>query len=121
MPLAGRARTGEDPAVVKSGALSGDLEEMPLPDVLRFIESLRKTGEVAVVAATGERGILYCREGQPIHAEWRDQIGIPAAIAMLKTRAGTFRFATKPVNVERATVMVSLTLLLKDAASDVGT
>ena len=119
VPLTGtaRMRTGDDTEVVKSGSLSGDLEEMPLPDVLRFMESLKKTGELAVLSATGERGTLYVREGQPIHAEFRDQIGIPAALTILRTRKGSFRFASKPVQVERATVMASLGLLLKDAAS----
>lgn len=117
LPPSQRSRPGEDTEVVKSGSLSGDLEEVPLPDVLRFIETLKKTGEVALLSGTGDRGTLYVRDGQPVHAEFKDLIGMPAAVAILRLRKGSFRFAAKPVQVERATVTTTLASLLKDAAA----
>jgi hypothetical protein len=107
----------EETEVVKQGALAGDLGEMPLPDVLRFIESLKKTGDVSILASTGERGTLFCRDGAIVHAEWRDQLGTQAALAILRVREGSFRFAAKPVAIDKPTVTATLAVLLKDALS----
>ena len=52
----------------------------------------------------------------PVHAEWRDQIGITAALSILRVRQGSFRFNAQPLQIQ-PTVTVSLSLLIKDAAA----
>ena len=45
------------------------------------------------------------------------QLGMAAAVSILRLKHGSFRFSAKPIQIDKATIMCSLTLLLKDAAT----
>jgi pSer/pThr/pTyr-binding forkhead associated (FHA) protein len=112
-----KPRPTDETDVVRSGALAGELQEMPIGDVVRFIEALRKTGELALVGPGGERGTMFFRDGQPIHAEWKVQLGAQAAVAILRLKGGTFRFSAKTIDVLKATINAPLGALIAEAAS----
>ncbi|MBI3722339.1 FHA domain-containing protein [bacterium] len=117
-----RTQTGSPPAVpdeteaIRTGSLAGDAAEIPIGDVARFVETLRKTGELAVLSSTGERGCLVFRDGQPVHAEWKMSLGTQAAVAIFRVKAGSFRFAAKPIEVQKSSITAPLATLLEEAS-----
>ena len=81
-----KMRAMDETDVIRPGSLAGEIADMPMPDVARFIEALRKTGELTVIAPSGERGIVLFRDGQPIHAEFKVTLGSAAAVALFHRR-----------------------------------
>ena len=118
-----RVPTVEETEVIRPGSLTGEISEIPVADVCRLIETLRKTGELCVVtsppsgAGVGDRGTLFFRDGKPVHAEWKVSLGVPAAVAMLRLKTGCFRFSTKPIDIQKASVNTPLASLLNEAAA----
>ncbi len=113
-----RLRALDETDVIKPGSLAGELADMPIPDVARFIEALRKTGELTVIAG-GDRGIILFRDGQPVHAEFKVSLGPSAAVALFRLKQGNFRFAVKAIEVPKATITSTLSSLLTEAANPV--
>jgi pSer/pThr/pTyr-binding forkhead associated (FHA) protein len=111
-----RMRAMDETDVIRPGSLAGELSDMPIADVVRFIEALRKTGELTVIAPTGERGTILFRDGQPIHAEFKVTLGPQAAVALFKLKGGNFRFAVKTIEVPRASISAPLATLLAEAS-----
>ncbi len=112
-----KLRPMDETDVIRPGSLAGEISDMPMPDVARFIEALRKTGELTVLAATGERGIVLFRDGNPVHAEFKITLGPAAAVALFRIKAGNFRFSVKPIELAKVTITQSLTALLSEAAN----
>ena len=69
-----------------------------------------------IAAPGGERGMLFFREGQPIHAEWKVSLGATAAVGVLRLKAGTFRFSVKAIDIQKPTISATLGSLLAEAA-----
>lgn len=115
-----RLRAMDETDVIRPGSLAGELTDMPIPDVARFIEALRKTGELTVISATGERGTVLFRDGQAVHAEFKVSLGPPAAVAVFRLKAGNFRFAVKAIELTKATISQPLGTLLAEAANATG-
>jgi len=111
-----KMRAMDETDVIRPGSLAGELSDMPIADVVRFIEALRKTGELTVIAPTGERGTILFRDGQPIHAEFKVTLGPQAAVALFKLKGGNFRFAVKTIEIPRASISTPLATLLSEAA-----
>jgi pSer/pThr/pTyr-binding forkhead associated (FHA) protein len=110
-----RPRGHDETDALNTGALAGELSEVPITDVVRLLESLQKTGELAVFGPMGERGLILFRNGSPVHAEWKVSIGAPAAHVMLRLKAGGFRFSAKPIQVAKDTIFVRCTTLIEEA------
>ncbi|MEZ0227365.1 MAG: FHA domain-containing protein [Planctomycetota bacterium] len=114
-----RLRALDETDVIKPGSLAGELSDMPIPDVARFIEALRKTGELTVIGTGGDRGIVLFRDGQPVHAEFKVSLGSTAAVAIFRLKQGNFRFAVKAIEIPKATIAQPLSTLLTEAANPV--
>jgi len=115
-----RLRAMDETDVIRPGSLAGEIAEMPIADVARFIEALRKTGELTVIATTGERGTVLFRDGQAVHAEFKVSLGPAAAVAVFRLKTGNFRFSVKPIELARATISQPLGTLLAEAANATG-
>ena len=88
---ASQQRKGNRP-VEEAPRMSGNLEEIPLPDLLQLFGTSRKNG-VLVLRSEGRQGRIYLREGMIRFAriDGRDEIAAMKAIyRMLDWRAGVF-------------------------------
>jgi pSer/pThr/pTyr-binding forkhead associated (FHA) protein len=72
--------------------MSGNLEEIPLPDLLQLFGTSRKAG-VLVLRSAGREGRIYLNEGRIRFAEFDGLIGVPplkALYRMLAWQTGSF-------------------------------
>ena len=75
-------------------ALSGDLAEMSVPDLLQMIESNRRTGSL-IIDASGRRATVYFVDGRPIDAVAGKRSGEPAVYTIVAWTKGRFEFSTQ--------------------------
>lgn len=90
------------------GGLAGEIAEMPLFDVLKALEAMKKTGELSAVLGDGSKGTFYLRDGRAVHAECGTEQGEGAAVTLLRAREGSFRFSSKPITIGRVSLPESL-------------
>ncbi|MCA9562355.1 MAG: FHA domain-containing protein [Myxococcales bacterium] len=79
------------PAATSTGAMSGRIEEVPLPDLLQLFSSSRKTGVLIVVSNI--EGRIYLQEGRAVYATLDDEPEMSpekAFYRILWMRHGTF-------------------------------
>ncbi len=72
--------------------MSGNLEEIPLPDLLQLFGTSRKAG-VLVLRSAGREGRIYLNEGRIRFAEFEGVVGVPtlkALYRMLGWQTGSF-------------------------------
>ena len=92
----------------------GELAEMPIFVVLQMLEMGHKTGELEITADTGLVH-LWLGDGQPLHAESEKARGMDAAMAIVGTTRGAFRFVAN-VDAPARSLEVSMTELLLEAS-----
>lgn len=76
------------------GGLFGDLAKMPVVEVVQLVQKNRKTGCLMVTRlnSSGPPARLFFRKGAIIHADDGKEEGDQAALAIMRTRRGTFSF-----------------------------
>lgn len=95
-------------------AFQGSLKELPLPDIIQLVSVSGKTGKFTL-ARDDERGFIYLKNGQMVHAEIADLIGEEAIYALAIWNHGDFQFAAG-VEADQQTITRSNTNLLMEAA-----
>ncbi len=95
-------------------AFQGSLKELPLPDIIQLVSVSGKTGRFTLTKET-ERGFIYLRGGQMIHAVIGDLVGEEAIYALAIWNSGEFQFSPSE-EPERQTITKSNTNLLMEAA-----
>lgn len=95
-------------------AFQGSLKELPLPDIIQLVSVSGKTGKFTL-SREHERGFIYLKNGQMVHAIVGDLIGEEAIYALAIWNAGEFQFAPGE-EPERQTITKSNTNLLMEAA-----
>lgn len=75
----------------KEAILAGSLEDQSLPQILQFLNSSAKTGELAVNGKS-EEGRIAFQDGTIFYATTSSQLGDDAVYACSRIRSGTFRF-----------------------------
>jgi len=95
-------------------AFQGSLKELPLPDIIQLVSVSGKTGKFTL-SRDGERGFIYLKNGQMVHAQVADLVGEEAIYALAIWNQGEFQFnpAEEP---DRQTITKSNTNLLMEAA-----
>src|SRR3989337_152582 len=95
-------------------AFQGSLKELPLPDIIQLVSVSGKTGKFTLTRE-GDRGFIYLKNGQMVHATVSDLIGEEAIYALAIWNQGEFQFspAEEP---DRQTITKSNTNLLMEAA-----
>ena len=101
-------------ATERGEAFHGVLAEIPPYAVLQILEMGRKTGLLEIDAEAGH-GRLWFRDGAPIHAETKDQLGFDAAMTLVGATAGRFAF-TPEFDSPDPTIDASITELLLEAS-----
>ncbi len=84
----------------ESGGIFGNLEQMPLPDLLQVMEMGWRTG-VITLDGDSDSGKLYIDNGKIVNASYRNLKGELAVYRMLKWKRGKFEFKECPIEVEK--------------------
>lgn len=94
----------------RGGGVTGSLQEMSLPDIVQVLHQGRKSG---VLRLTSDRntGEVYLRDGDIVHATWRDLRGADAFYALLCLKTGTFA-VDADVPAPQTTIDLSAEMLL---------
>lgn len=95
-------------------AFQGSLKELPLPDIIQLVSVSGKTGKFTLTRES-ERGLIYLRGGQMVHAESGELIGEEAIYALAIWNSGDFQFAAGE-EPQQQTITKSNTNLLMEAA-----
>jgi pSer/pThr/pTyr-binding forkhead associated (FHA) protein len=114
---AGEAKTVLVERPVLGRAFQGDLAQIPPFAVVQILEMGRKSG-VLEMNSDGAPGHLWFRDGDPIHAETKDQVGFDAAIALVFAKSGRFTFEPS-TEFPKATIQASVTQLLLEASRQI--
>jgi hypothetical protein len=95
-------------------SFQGSIQELPVPDIIQLVSVSGKTGMFTLVRGT-ERGYIYLRNGQMVHARLADLTGEEAIYALAIWSSGDFQF-TPGEEADTATIQKSNTSLLMEAA-----
>ncbi len=95
-------------------AFQGSLKELPLPDIIQLVSVSGKTGRFTL-ARDAERGFIFLKNGQMVHAQVGSLIGEEAIYALAIWNHGDFQFAAGE-EPDRQTITKSNTNLLMEAA-----
>jgi Domain of unknown function (DUF4388) len=100
--------------VSRSMAFQGSLKELPLPDIIQLVSVSGKTGKFTL-SREAERGTIYLKAGQIVHAETGDLAGEEAIYALSIWNQGEFQF-NPGEEPDRQTISKSNTNLLMESA-----
>jgi Domain of unknown function (DUF4388) len=95
-------------------AFQGSLKELPLPDIIQLVSVSGKTGKFTL-SRESDRGFIYLKNGQMVHALVGDLVGEEAIYSLAIWNQGEFQF-TPAEEPERQTITKSNTNLLMEAA-----
>jgi pSer/pThr/pTyr-binding forkhead associated (FHA) protein len=113
-PSAAQTMIAERLAPSAGEAFQGDLKEIPPDALLQLLEMGRKTGMLELRSRDGV-GRIWVEAGYPTHAETEKLLGFDAAIAIVTSDEGRFRFEPQVGTSER-TITASVTELLLEAS-----
>src|SRR6266571_9185917 len=95
-------------------AFQGSLKELPLPDIIQLVSVSGKTGKFTL-SRDHDRGYIYLKNGQMVHATVGDLVGEEAIYALAIWNQGEFQFNPSE-EPDRQTITKSNTNLLMEAA-----
>lgn len=95
-------------------AFQGSLKELPLPDIIQLVSVSGKTGKFTLTR-DADRGFIFLKNGQMVHASVGDLIGEEAIYALAIWNSGDFQF-NPGEEADRQTISKSNTNLLMEAA-----
>jgi hypothetical protein len=104
----------ERPRVASPGAFQGNLSEIPPDALLQLLEMGRKSGLLELTSRDG-RSRLWVDQGHPVHAEAGSDLGFDAAVAMIASGHGRFRFEPQ-IGTEERSINASVTEVLLEAS-----
>ena len=95
-------------------AFQGSLKELPLPDIIQLVSVSGKTGKFTLTR-DADRGFIFLKNGQMVHATIGDLIGEEAIYSLAIWNHGEFQFSPGE-DSDRQTISKSNTNLLMEAA-----
>ena len=95
-------------------AFQGSLKELPLPDIIQLVSVSGKTGKFTLTR-DADRGFIFLKNGQMVHAVVGDLIGEEAIYSLAIWNQGEFQFSPSE-EPDRQTITKSNTNLLMEAA-----
>jgi hypothetical protein len=95
-------------------AFQGSLKELPLPDIIQLVSVSGKTGKFTLTRDS-DRGFIYLKNGQMVHAVVGDLVGEEAIYTLAIWNQGEFQFNPSE-EPDRQTITKSNTNLLMEAA-----
>jgi pSer/pThr/pTyr-binding forkhead associated (FHA) protein len=112
-PSAAKTMIAERLPTASAEAFQGDLSEIPADALLQLLEMGRKSGLLELSYRDG-KGHIWLEQGYPVHAETEKALGFDAALAIVTSQHGRFRFEAQVASSER-TINASVTELLLEA------
>src|SRR5262245_8839323 len=97
-------------------ALTGNLSQLKLIDVLRLLHLSGRTGQLELTTDDGMFGEIYLVRGQISHALYEEWIGEEAVYGLFSWAEGTFRFHAEETTDEM-TVSLGTADILQEAAT----
>jgi hypothetical protein len=95
-------------------AFQGSLKELPLPDIIQLVSVSGKTGKFTL-SREADRGYIYLKAGQMVHATVGELVGDEAIYALAIWNHGEFQFSPGEES-DQHTISKSNTNLLMEAA-----
>jgi len=95
-------------------SFQGSIQELPVPDIIQLVSVSGKTGMFTLVRGS-ERGYIYLRAGQMVHARVGDLVGEEAVYALAIWSSGDFQFSPGE-EPDSVTIEKSNTSLLMESA-----
>lgn len=95
-------------------SFQGSLKELPLPDIIQLVSVSGKTGKFSLTR-DNERGAIFLKAGQMVHAAVGELAGEEAIYALAIWNHGEFQFEPG-IEADRQTISKSNTNLLMEAA-----
>ncbi len=95
-------------------SFQGSLKELPLPDIIQLVSVSGKTGRFTLTR-DNERGAIFLKNGQMVHAMIGELVGEEAIYALAIWNHGEFQFEPG-AEADRQTISKSNTNLLMEAA-----
>ena len=95
-------------------SFQGSIQELPVPDIIQLVSVSGKTGMFTLVRGA-ERGYIYLRNGQMVHARVGDLAGEEAIYALAIWSSGDFQFSPGE-EPDAVSIEKSNTSLLMEAA-----
>jgi Domain of unknown function (DUF4388) len=95
-------------------SFQGSIQELPVPDIIQLVSVSAKTGMFTLIRGA-ERGYIYLKGGQMVHARVGELTGEEAIYALAIWNSGDFQF-TPNEQPDTATIEKSNTSLLMEAA-----
>jgi len=97
-----------------AAGLAGSFEQIPAFAVLQMLELGGQTG-VLTVEGGASPGRIWLDDGRPVHAEVAGQRGFDAAVSLIQSATGRFRFEPGAAAPER-TIEATVTHVLLEAS-----
>ncbi len=113
-PSAAKTMIAERLPATSAEAFQGDLSEIPPDALLQLLEMGRKSGLLELRSRDG-KGRIWMDAGYPVHAETEKALGFDAAVAIVSSVEGRFRFEPQVASDDR-TITASVTELLLEAS-----
>ena len=95
-------------------SFQGSIQELPVPDIIQLVSVSGKTGMFTLIRGA-ERGYIYLKNGQMVHARVGELTGEEAIYALAIWNSGDFQF-TPAEEPDTVTIEKSNTSLLMEAA-----
>lgn len=97
-------------------ALTGNLAQLKLIDILRLLHVSNRTGQLELTSDDGKFGEIYLVNGQITHSLYEEWIGEEAVYGLFSWAEGTFRFHAEETTDEQ-TVSLDTKQILEEAAT----
>lgn len=97
-------------------ALSGDISEFPLTDIIQLVDLSKKTGAVEIEGNRGSKmfkGRIYFRDGKIIGAEMPNFAPLEAVYAFFTVSSGPFHFLDN-ITIDEPTITVSNEVIIME-------
>lgn len=96
-------------------SLKGSLSSINLADIIQLVSNSRQTGRFAITRANGQKGAIYLKAGEIVHAEADEFKGEDAIFTLISWDNGEFVFEDG-VSETESSVIRPITSLLMEAA-----
>jgi len=111
-PPGGAGSTGESSRIRSAAAMQGDLRDHALPELLQFLQAMRKKGQLVIECSDSRQSAsVYFAGGRVVHACCPPEQGEQAIYRLLHWRNGRFVFLAGAVP-EQETIHTDLRNLL---------
>lgn len=97
-------------------SLKGSLSSINLADIIQLVSNSKQTGRFVLQRGSGQKGAIYLKAGEIVHAEVDEFKGEDAIFTVISWDDGEFVFEEGAFDVGAGSVIRPITSLLMEAA-----